>query len=61
VHEYGGSLFSDLWLGRRGTLAGLALYGGYRQAKEPYWDELFFGFKLNLTGVGNWGTSSRRK
>jgi len=63
AHEYGASLLSDLWLGRRGTLVGLALYGGYRQAKEkePSWDETFFGFKLNLTGVGNWGTSSRRR
>ena len=61
VNEYGASLFSDLWLGRRGTLFGIALFGGYRQAKEPYWDEPFFGFKLNLTGVGNWGTSIRRK
>jgi long-chain fatty acid transport protein len=61
VNEYGGSLFSNMWLGRRGTLVGVALYGGYRQAKEPYWDEPFFGFKLSLTGVGNWGTSIRRK
>jgi len=61
VDEYGASLFSDLWLGRRGTLLGVALFGGYRQAKEPYWDEPFFGFKLSLTGVGNWGTSFRRK
>ncbi|MCL2260001.1 MAG: hypothetical protein FWC15_01445 [Fibromonadales bacterium] len=61
VNEYGASLFSDLWLGRRGTLVGIALYGGYRQAKEPYWDEPFFGFKLSLTGVGNWGTSIRRR
>jgi hypothetical protein len=60
VHEYGASLLSDLWLGRRGTLAQVALFGGYRQAKE-YWDEPFFGFRLSLTGVGNWGTSSRRK
>jgi long-chain fatty acid transport protein len=60
VNEYGGSLFTDLWLGRRGTIVGLALFGGYRQAKE-HWDELFFGFKLNLTGVGNWGTSYRRR
>ena len=61
VNEYGASLFSDLWMGRRGTLVGVALFGGYRQAKEPYWDEPFFGFKLSLTGVGNWGTSVRRR
>jgi long-chain fatty acid transport protein len=61
VNEYGASLLSDIWLGRRGTLVGLSLFGGYRQAKEPYWDELFFGFELNLTGVGNWGTSARRR
>jgi len=61
VNEYGATIFSDLWLGRRGTIVGLALFGGYRQAKEPYWDEPFFGFKLNLTGVGNWGTSYRRR
>jgi len=61
VKEYGASLFSDLWLGRRGTLLGLAFFGGYRQAKKPYWDEPFFGIKFSLTGVGNWGTSSRRK
>ncbi|MCL2282074.1 MAG: hypothetical protein FWC26_02010, partial [Fibromonadales bacterium] len=48
VNEYGASLFSDLLLGRRGTLVGIALFGGYRQAKEPYWDEPFFGFKLSL-------------
>jgi long-chain fatty acid transport protein len=59
--EYGGTLFSDLWLGRRGTIVGIAIFGGYRQAKEPYWDEPFFGFKFNLTGVGNWGASSRRR
>jgi len=61
VQEYGASLFSDIWLGRRGTLVGVALYGGYRDAKERYWDEPFFGVKLSLTGVGNWGTSIRRK
>ncbi|MDR2580471.1 MAG: hypothetical protein LBC85_05700 [Fibromonadaceae bacterium] len=61
VSELGISVFSDLWLGRRGTLASLALFGGYRDTKDPYWDEAFFGFKLNLTGVGNWGTSSRRR
>lgn len=61
VNEYGASLFSDLWLGRRGTILGIALFGGYRQTKEPYWDEPFLGFKLSLTGVGNWGTSVRRR
>jgi len=61
ANEYGASIFSDLWLGRRGTLVGIALFGGYRQAKEPYWDEPFFGFKFSLTGVGNWGTSIRRR
>jgi long-chain fatty acid transport protein len=61
VREVGASLLSDLWLGYRGTSLGLALFGGYRFAKEPYWDEPFFGIKLNLTGVGNWGTSARRK
>jgi len=60
VNEYGASLLSEMWLGRRGTLVGLSLFGGYRQA-EDYWNELFFGFELNLTGVGNWGTSARRK
>jgi len=61
VKEFGGSLLSDLWLGYRGTSLSLALFGGYRFAKEPYWDEPFFGVKLNLTGVGNWGTSLRRR
>jgi long-chain fatty acid transport protein len=61
VKEFGASLLSDLWLGYRGTSVGLALFGGYRFAKAPYWDESFFGIKLNLTGVGNWGTSARRK
>ena len=62
VTEFGASLLSDLWLGRRGTLVGLQLFGGYRDAEaENYWNEMFFGFKLNLTGVGNWGTSSRRR
>jgi hypothetical protein len=60
VNEYGASLLSDMWLGRRGTLVGLSFFGGIRQAKD-YWDELFFGFELNLTGVGNWGTSARRR
>jgi len=60
VNEYGASLLSDMWLGRRGTLVGLSLFGGYRQAKD-YWNELFFGFEINLTGVGNWGTSARRR
>jgi long-chain fatty acid transport protein len=61
VNEFGGSLFTDLWLGRRGTIVSIAIFSGYRQAEEPHWDELFFGFKLNLTGVGNWGTSYRRR
>jgi long-chain fatty acid transport protein len=61
VKELGGSLLSDLWLGYRGTSLGLALFGGYRFAKHPYWDESFFGIRFNLTGVGNWGTSARRK
>jgi hypothetical protein len=60
VIEYGASFLSDIWRGRRGTLVGLSFFGGYRQAKD-YWDELFFGFELNLTGVGNWGTSARRR
>jgi len=60
VNEYGASLLSDMWLGRRGTLVGFSLFGGYRQAKD-YWNEPFFGFELNLTGVGNWGTSARRR
>jgi len=60
VNEYGVSLLSDMWLGRRGTLLGLSLFGGYRQA-EDYWNELFFGFEFNLIGVGNWGTSARRR
>ncbi|MCL1956990.1 MAG: hypothetical protein FWF63_06680 [Fibromonadales bacterium] len=60
VNEYGASLLSDMWLGRRGTFLGLSLFGGYRQAKD-YWNELFFGFEINLTGVGNWGTSARRR
>jgi len=61
VKELGASLLSDLWLGYRGTSLGLALFGGYRFAKYPYWDESFVGIKFNLTGVGNWGTSARRK
>jgi long-chain fatty acid transport protein len=61
VEEYGGSLFSDIWIGRRGTLVGLALLGGYRNGGAKYWNEPFLGFNLNLTGVGNWGTSSRRR
>jgi len=61
VNEFGASLLSDLWLGYRGTSLGIALFGGYRTAKAPYWDETFFGIKFNLTGVGNWGTSARRK
>jgi long-chain fatty acid transport protein len=61
VREFGASLLSDLWLGYRGTSVGLALFGGYRFAKEPYWDEPFYGIRLNLTGVGNWGISARRK
>jgi len=61
VNEFGASLLSDLWLGYRGTSLSLALFGGYRFAREPYWDEPFYGIRFNLTGVGNWGTSSRRK
>jgi len=61
VKELGASLLSDLWLGYRGTSLGLALFGGYRFAKHPYWDESFFGIRFNLIGVGNWGTSARRK
>jgi len=60
VNEYGAALLSDMWLGYRGTLASLSFFGGYRQAKD-YWNELFLGFELNLTGVGNWGTSARRR
>ena len=61
VKEFGVSMLSDLLLGYRGTSLGLALFGGYRFAKYPYWDESFFGIRFNLTGVGNWGTSARRK
>lgn len=61
INEYGASVFSDLSLGRKGTIIGIALFGGYRDAEEPNWSELFMGFKLSLTGVGTWGTSARRR
>lgn len=59
--EYGASIFTDLSLGRRGTLVSLALLGGFRDGGKQYWEEPFVGFKLNLTGVGNWGQSARRR
>jgi long-chain fatty acid transport protein len=56
ANEFGGTLGTGLYLGRRGTKIDIDLLGGARSAQE---DEAFFGVELTLTGVGNWGESSR--
>lgn len=56
VYELGGSLGAGFPLGRKGTTLDLSFQGGKRFADSGHaWDELFFGFRIGLMGVGNWG------
>ena len=56
VYELGGSLGAGFPLGRKGTTLDLSFQGGKRFADSGRaWDELFFGVRIGLMGVGNWG------
>ena len=58
VYEWGGSLGAGLPLGRKGTTLDLAFQGGKRFADNSRdWDEVFFGIRIGLMGVGSWGQS----
>jgi long-chain fatty acid transport protein len=58
AEEWGGTLGTGIYLGRRGTKIDLDLQGGARTS-QAFFDEAFFGIELTLTGVGYWGESSR--
>ena len=56
VYELGGSLGAGFPLGRKGTTLDLSFQGGKRFADSGRaWEELFFGFRIGLMGVGTWG------
>lgn len=49
-------------LGKRGAELDFALYGGSRTGSDAQVDsETFWGFKVGLSGIGSWGSSSRRR
>lgn len=61
VYEYGGSLGAGLPMGKKGTTIDLALQGGKRTTGgDGNWEELFFGIRIGLMGVGTWGQSRGR-
>ncbi|MBO7413520.1 MAG: hypothetical protein J6U20_07645 [Fibrobacter sp.] len=61
VYEYGGSIGAGLPMGKKGTMIDLALQGGKRTTGgHGDWEELFFGIRLGLMGVGTWGQSRGR-
>lgn len=56
VSEIGGSIGIGLPLGRKGMMLDLAIQGGARLTDDDRnWSESFFGIRLGLVGVGNWG------
>ena len=56
VYEWGGSLGPGFPLGRKGTTLDIAFQAGRRFADNSRdWDETFFGIRIGLMGVGNWG------
>ena len=58
VYEFGGSLGAGFPMGRKGTTIDLALQGGKRTTGgDGHWEELFFGIRIGLMGVGTWGQS----
>lgn len=60
VFEIGGSLGAGFPLGRKGTTVDLAFQGGKRFADvKNEWDEMFFGIRIGLTGIGSWGQNRR--
>ncbi len=49
-------------LGKRGAELDFAIYGGNRTGSDTQVDsETFWGFKVGLSGIGSWGSSSRRR
>ena len=61
VYEFGGSIGAGFPMGKKGTTIDLALQGGKRTtAGKKDWEELFFGIRLGLMGVGTWGQSRGR-
>lgn len=61
VREFGGSIGAGFPMGRKGTMIDLALQGGKRLAGgNSEWDEIFFGIRLGLMGVGTWGQNRGR-
>lgn len=61
VNEYSGSTGFGLFLGRRGSLLNLSLFGGLRQGNVSNSEisETFLGLKASFTGLGVWGKTSR--
>lgn len=61
VYEYGGSIGAGFPMGKKGTTIDLALQGGKRTTGgDGNWEELFFGIRIGLMGVGTWGQSRGR-
>ena len=61
VYEYGGSIGAGLPMGKKGTTIDLALQGGKRTTGgHGDWEELFFGIRVGLMGVGTWGQTRGR-
>lgn len=61
VYEFGGSIGAGFPLGKKGTIVDLALQGGKRTtAGGEEWEEVFFGIRLGLMGVGTWGQTRSR-
>ena len=60
VYEVGGSVGAGFPLGRKGISLDLAFQGGKRFSEsEGNWEEVFFGIRLGLMGIGSWGQSRR--
>lgn len=61
VYEFGGSIGAGFPMGKKGTTIDLALQGGKRTTGgDGNWEELFFGIRIGLMGVGTWGQSRGR-
>lgn len=60
VYEFGGAIGAGFPLGKKGTTIDLALQGGKRTTgSKADWEETFFGIRLGLMGIGEWGKSRR--
>ncbi|HSQ40856.1 MAG TPA: hypothetical protein VLM37_01095, partial [Fibrobacteraceae bacterium] len=62
VREYAGTLGFGMPLGKRGAMLDLGLYVGSRDFDAPLeGSEVFWGVRLGLTGIGEWGKDSHKR